>query len=226
MRSLAHIALAAALVACGGTQEPEGTVSSDPLDSVSGDELFERGQTLVRAGDFVRAEQYFAAAMRRGKPETEVLPALLHACVRGDRLVAALSYAEPFLAQHPSEWSLRLLVASIHMGLEHHAEAIAHLQRVLADAPEEPPQAHYFLGVLYRDRLDDRESAERHFARYVALAPDGPHAEEAAAGVPDSALRMPVRVDQNGEPLEQAASEEGPAEPVNEPEPAEETSAE
>lgn len=222
MRPGVHLALALVLVACGAAQEPQGTVSDDPLNSVSGEELFERGQTLVRAGDFVRAEQYFAGAMRRGVPEQQVLPALLNACVRGDRLVAALSYAEPFLAQHPTEWSLRLLVASIHMGLEHHAEAVEELERVLADAPEEPPQAHYFLGVLYRDRLDDAEAAERHFARYVVLAPEGPHAEEAAAGVPSSALTMPVRVGADGEPIPdeneeteatpEAAPEETPSE--------------
>ncbi len=189
------------LTACGAAQEGSPTTADDPLDSISGEELFRRGEILTQAGDFVRAEQYYAAAIRRGFPEERALPSLLRACVEGERLVAALSYAEPFLERHPTRWSLRLLVASIHMGLEHHAVAHDHLERVLRDAPEEPPEAHYFLGVLYRDRLDDRDAAARHFERYLALAPGGPHTEEARASIPALTHRLPIRVDANGVPI-------------------------
>lgn len=214
MRGLVCTAALAALVACGGADGGTGTTAADPLDSISGEELFRRGQVLTRAGDFVRAEHYLAAAIRNGYPEERALPALLRACIEAERLVAALSYAEPFLARHPSQWSLRLLVASIHMGLEHDARALEELERVLRDAPEEPPQAHYFLGVLYRDRLEDPETATEHFQRYVALAPDGPHVEEARAEIPASSLSVPVRVGPDGEPVEP------PSEGAEAPEPA------
>lgn len=200
MRALYPIALAVGLCACGGAQtgdggDEEGQVG-DPLMSIEAQELYRRGRLLYSAGDFIRAEQYLAAAIDRGFPEEEAMPALLQACVDASRLVAALQYAEPFLARHPENWSLRLLVASIHMALEHTGRARDELQRVLRDAPQEPPQAHYFLGVLYRDRLEDEDAAAEHFRRYLALAPEGDHREEAQAGLPveEGGSRVPQRV--------------------------------
>ncbi|MGE3630992.1 MAG: tetratricopeptide repeat protein [Sandaracinaceae bacterium] len=204
------LALIVLLAACGASQSSRtATTSEDPLDSISGEELFRRGLLLTRAGDFVRAEQYFAASMRNGQPEEQVLPALLRACIEGERFAAALQYAEPYLAQHPSQWSLRLLVATIYMGLEQHARAIQELERVIRDAPDEPPEAHYFLAVIYRDRLEDFESAYTHFQRYLELAPEGPHVEEAQAALP-TPPRAPIRVDAEGRPIPAAA----PAEPT------------
>ena len=134
--------------------------------------------------------------MRRGFSEDEALPTLMNACVQASRLVAALQYAEPYLARHPEHWSLRMLVASIHMGLDHDERARLELERVLESAPEEPPQAHYFLGVLYRDRLGDANQAAEHFGRYLALAPDGEHEEEARAGTTAAeGAGLPVRVE-------------------------------
>ena len=130
------------------------------------------------------------------------MPALMQVCVQGQRLVAALGYAEPYLARHPDNWTLRMLVASIHMGLENHEQARDQLTRVIETAPEEPPQAHYFLGVLYRDSLADNERAAEHFRRYLALAPDGEHREEAAAGLPRetaAAGSLPQRVEMPAE---------------------------
>jgi tetratricopeptide (TPR) repeat protein len=173
----------------------------DPLDTVSADELFSRGVRLGQAGDFIRAEQYIAAAIERGYSEERAMPALMAACVQGSRLSAALGYAEPYLARHPNEWSLRLLVASIHMGLSQHERARDELARVLRDAPEEPPQAHYFLGVLHRDHLDDADIAHQRFRRYLELAPDGPHRDEAISALPDAeraAYGVPTRVPAEG----------------------------
>lgn len=188
--------------ACGAAAENRPAAPPpDPLDTVSGEELYRRGRLLADAGDFIRAEQYFAASMRRGFPEEQALPALMHVCVEASRLVAALQYAEPFLARHPEAWSLRMLVASIHMGMEHDEEAREQLEQVLRDAPNEP-QAHYLLAVLYRDRLADARQAAVHFRSYLELAPDGPHVDEARGGLapetdaePESRpVRVPVRV--------------------------------
>ncbi|MBX3273121.1 MAG: hypothetical protein KF729_22850 [Sandaracinaceae bacterium] len=200
--------LALALGACGGATSSEAADGSlDPLDSISAEELYRRGRLLSGGGDYIRAEQYLAAAIARGFPEEQAMPALLAACVEGSRLVSALQYAEPYLLRHPEQWTLRMLVASIHMGLEQHARARDELLEVLRTAPEEPPQAHYFLAVLYRDRLEDEDLAREHFGRYLALAPDGEHAEEARAGVPRPGARLPVRVPM---PEEHAGGEEAP----------------
>jgi tetratricopeptide (TPR) repeat protein len=92
-----------------------------------------------------------------------------------------------------------MLVASLHMGLEHNQEAREQLERVLVDAPEEPAQAHYFLGVLLRDQLDDQPGALLHFRRYLALAPDGDHRAEARAALPVEERGLPVRVESSTE---------------------------
>lgn len=202
LRSVLACALAIGCGAARGAERDEPEI--DPLDSVSGEELYRRGVLLARAGDFVRSEQYLAASMERGMPEARVLPTLLAVCIEASRLAAALTYAEPFLAQHPSEWALRMLVASIQMGLGRYEVARAELERVLADAPEEPPEAHYFLGVLHRDELADPEVAATHFERYLALAPEGGHVDEARAAL------NPIEVAPAAAP--EQASEEGPRE--------------
>jgi tetratricopeptide (TPR) repeat protein len=188
--------LALVVAGCGAPSAPRPP-PPDPLDTIEAAELFSRGLRLGDAGDFARAEQYIAAAIDRGYPEERAMPALMAACVQASRLSAALAYAEPYLARHPGAWALRLLVASVHMGLRQPERARDELERVLRDAPEEPPEAHYFLGVLHRDALPEPGRAERHFRRYLELAPQGSHRDEAASGLPESeraAFGAPVRV--------------------------------
>lgn len=193
--------LAALAIGCGAAGEaPPAHPSNDPLDGISAEELYRRGVALGEVGDYIRAEQYINAAIERGYPEEEAMPALMQACVAASRLAAALQYAEPYLSRHPAHWSLRLLVASIHMGLAHHERARDELQQVLRDAPEEPPTAHYFLGVLFRDELADMDVAREHFRRYLALAPDGSHREEALMALPAEERGGPTRIESGARP--------------------------
>ncbi|MBZ0116634.1 MAG: tetratricopeptide repeat protein [Sandaracinaceae bacterium] len=216
----AVLASAILIAGCGGAAAaPIG--NPDPLAHVTPAELYERGLALGRAGDFVRAEQYLAASLERGHPEDQVVPVLVAACVQSSRLSSALSYAEPYLARHPTNWSLRLLIATIRIGLGTPDVARDELDRVLRDAPEEPPQAHYFLGVLYRDHLSNLDTAREHFRRYIALAPDGEHAEEARASLtPEEGGRpervMPARVEPAGSE-EPGSQEPSPSERVARP---------
>ncbi len=201
------LGLSLASVGCGAASPGDQRAASpDPLDTVSAEELYRRGVLLVQSGDSVRAEQYIAAAIDRGFSEETAMPALMHACVSSSRLSAALTYAEPYLLRHPSNWPLRLLVASLHMGLAQHERARSELERVLRDAPDEPPEAHYFLGVLLRDELDDLEGARGHFRRYLAIAPQGDHRDEALAALPEEERGIPRRMERHA-----PAPEEGPA---------------
>lgn len=214
-RALFVVAPLVLALGCGAARSgaEDGPHNPDPLDDISGAELYRRGRLLGASGDFIRAEQYFAAAIQRGFSEDQAMPALMQVCIEASRLAAALSYAEPYLARHPDKWSLRMLVASIHMGLDHLERARDELERVLEDAPEEPPQAHYFLGVLFRDELLDAEQAAEHFERYLALAPEGEHREEAAAGISpqtSGGASLPRRVDM---PAESAGAEDGQTTP-------------
>lgn len=213
MRGRRTLVWALLAAACGAPAQHGGGASPpDPLDTVTAEQLYAQGVQLGRAGDLVRAEQYIAAAIDRGYPEERALPTLMAVCVEASRLSAALGYAEPFLARHPTHWPLRLLVASIYMGLDQHERARDELRRVLQDAPAdaEPPEAHYFLGVLHRDRFDDLETAREHFRRYLALAPDGPHRHEALAALPPEESGLPRRVPSGAEHASDGAQGAGP----------------
>ncbi|MDH5491710.1 MAG: tetratricopeptide repeat protein [Myxococcales bacterium] len=133
---------------------------------------------MAGRGDMVRAEQYLSAAMERGYPEDRVVPQLIRVCVASSRISAALSYAEPYLAAHPTQWRLRYLVATLHLGLRRIPEAVADLEAVIGQRPEDPT-AHYTLGIILRDHIGDGHGAREHFSRYLELAPEGAHAEEA-----------------------------------------------
>jgi tetratricopeptide (TPR) repeat protein len=201
------------LGACGASNPgAAGSDSPDPLDGTTAEELYERGVELGNAGDYVRAEQYIVAAMDRGYSEDDAMPALMRFCLAASRLMAALGYAEGYLQRHPRAWALRMLVASIRMGLDQADQAREELERVLDDAPEEPPEAHYFLGVLFRDELADMETSRAHFRRYLALAPQGSHREEALAALPPEERGLPTRVRAG------ASTEGGPERVEEEPE--------
>lgn len=210
------VMLALLIGACGGAPRSQGGPPPDPLDTVSPEQLYEAGVQLGQRGDHIRAEQYIVAAIDRGFPEDRAMPALLHACVESSRMSAALSYAEPYLSRHPAQWPLRLLVASIHMGLEQNDRAQAELERVLRDAPaeQEPPEAHYFLGVLHRNRgaEGDVEIARGHFRRYLALSPDGPHRDEALGALPPEESGLPQRIPSSDVPERIEAEDAPPSE--------------
>lgn len=166
---------------CGGALA-NGPPPGDALDSIEAAQLFHYGNQLANSGDSIRAEQYFSAAMERGYPETEVIPRLMVVCIEASRLSAALSYAEPYLERHTDDWALRLLVASVQMGLNQSGAARGNLQTVLDQRPDEP-EAHYLMAVLLRDRFLEAEGSNEHFNRYIALAPAGDHVGEARLSI-------------------------------------------
>jgi len=57
------------------------------------------------------------------------------------------------------------------------ARAIDLYEAALDDSPR-CAEVHYKLALLYDDKLNDPVSALHHFKRYLALSPNGPHANE------------------------------------------------
>jgi tetratricopeptide (TPR) repeat protein len=154
------------------------TTAPDPW---SGAGLFAEGLAAKAAGDVARAEQYFAAALERGYPIAEVMPALLSASIGADRFDSALYYAHAHLINNPKDVALRYLVASLHLAVGQNARAREQLE-LLTEVSPQHPQAHYLLAILARDDRHDASNARRaaqEFTRYLALAPDGRHAAEA-----------------------------------------------
>ena len=171
------------LIACGGSAQSgsrEGEPPADPISTESGQHLFEAGTSLATAGDFVRAEQYFSAAIQRGYPEERVIGPLVEVCVRSQRLRLAIGYAQPYLDLHPSVWQLRYLVASIQLGMGHAELARDELLRVIHDAPDSP-DPHYLLADVLRELGGNDAAPRAELERYLVLAPTGRHAEEARA---------------------------------------------
>ena len=201
--------LFALVAACAGAAPKPAPAPGDPLKTVPPDELYRRGIALGNAGDLIRAEQYLAAAIDRGYPAEKALPPLLRVCLASSRLRAALSHAEPYLVEHPDAWSLRYLVASIHLGIGNVDQAKSSLERVIADAPDQP-DAYFLLGVVLRDGVGDRPGAARRFERYLELAPHGQHGEEARAALLGLRQAAPAPAPRVPEPDRPHAEEAAP----------------
>jgi predicted Zn-dependent protease len=178
------------VVAIGCATSPDVTRPRRPASdgATTPAALYARGLAWARRGDMVRAEQYMALAVRAGFPERRALVAIVDACLAASRLRAALNYAEPYLRRHPDAWRVRLLVASIHAALGHDLVARDELRRAGAH-PDAAPETHYFLAALLDQRFGDEVGARAGYSTYVALAPAGEHAAEAAAWLAEHAMR-------------------------------------
>lgn len=150
----------------------------DPLEGVEARQLFEHGAGLAQQGDAVRAKQYIVAALERGYPHEVALPILLRVCIASDRLSSALTHAEPYLREHPDQWALRYLVATIYLGLDRVDDAARELRQVTEAAPEQA-LPYFTLGILEHEARGDHTTARPLLERYLALDPDGRHAAEA-----------------------------------------------
>lgn len=174
------LTLAVIQTACGAhasQPKPNHASSADPLKAAPGKVLFAHGKALAGAGDYVRAEQYYRAAMAQGFPKRRAIPYLVRACVSASRLHDALQHARPYLQEYPDDWRLRQVIAAILAALGEYPEAKEQLVRVIEEAPSQA-LPHYALAVLYRDQLGDGEQAQVHFLKYLELAPEGRHASE------------------------------------------------
>jgi tetratricopeptide (TPR) repeat protein len=116
-------------------------------------------------------------------------------------LRAALSHAEPYLSSHPDDAPLRFVVASLYAALGLPERARDELEAVLRLDPDHA-RAEYALGELSARSFDDRESAARHFARYLELAPRGPRAAEARRWLAEGAEQAAGT--EQATPIEQA----------------------
>lgn len=178
---LCSIAVLVALACgCASKAQPQAPAPADPLATAPAETLFQRGVELRRAGDFIRAEQYLAAARDRGHDEGLVIRELIGVCIDGSRYQAALRHALPYLSRHPEDWALRHLVGSLYLATGDLANALPELERVTAEQPQ-APEPHYTLARAYADHFERPEDASASFRTYLELAPEGEHAAEARA---------------------------------------------
>jgi thioredoxin-like negative regulator of GroEL len=149
--------------------------------------LFESAQLFERAGDSVRAEQYYAAALESGRAARHVLPALLRVLVRSGRLRTALSYLEPALRAHPDDTELRFVAANLYLSLGRPREATRELARIERQDPQHAA-SQYLGAIIAYETYADEEEARVRYAAYLELEPLGDHAAEARAFLRETAI--------------------------------------
>lgn len=169
---------ALAAVGCGATATGGGSknAAASPLKDPA--MLVEQGEAFAGAGDFTRAQQYFAAAIAAGGKSSAILPQLLKACIAGGDLRLAAEYAQNELSRNPDDAHLRFVTGALQAQIGNRPGARKHLaqaaQELQADA-----SVQFSVATFFRDDMQDRIEADPYFREYLRLAPTGEHAAEA-----------------------------------------------
>jgi tetratricopeptide (TPR) repeat protein len=151
-------------------------VLKDPLA------LTELGESFASAGDFTRAQQYFAAALAAGGKSKVILPHLLKACIASGDLRLASEYAETELARNPDDAHLRFLTGALQAQIGNRADARRHLVQAASELKSDA-RVQFSVATFFRDDMQDRVEADIYFREYLTLQPKGEHAAEARASV-------------------------------------------
>lgn len=179
MRPIVIISCLALLSACASRSSlgPQAAESARARRETA-NELLSRARASAVSGDYTRAEQYLNLAGDLGTPRERLVPLLMDVCVRDRRYRAAIQYAEQHLREHPRNYSLRFVLATLLLAIGEPTRAREELESVLR-AQREHAEAHYALAVVLRDELGQRSQADAHFREYLKLSPGGRHSEQA-----------------------------------------------
>lgn len=177
-RVLLLSALAALLSACGGSLAARHGLDALP----DAKQLVEIADVLTARGDSVRAQQYLLRAQQLHAPESVVLPRLLRLYVADGQYRLAIEHAEHSLHRHPRDAELREFVATLYAAIGQVDHALAQYEAVIARTPDNA-DVHYAIASLLRRSGSELARASDHYRAYLALAPEGEHAEEARAGL-------------------------------------------
>ena len=177
-------------VACTGSVQrdangmggrPEPSIAEKRAAAV---ELCRLGREQLRAGDSLRAQEYFATAIDSGGDADLILPQLMRAAVAGMRYQAAIRYFEDFgsLMSRDHRAELGLVVGVLYLGVDQPERARIALEKSLKLRPNNA-RAHFLLGQILRDELGDYAGSDAHYRAYLALEPNGDDALAARAGL-------------------------------------------
>ena len=140
--------------------------------------LAQQGEAYASAGDFTRAQQYYAAALAAGGKSNAILPQLLRACIAAGDLRLASEYAETELSRNPDNARLRFLTGALHAQVGNRLIARKHLVQAATDLKDDA-KVQFSVATFFRDDLQDIVGADPYFREYLKLAPKGEHAPEA-----------------------------------------------
>lgn len=169
---------ALAAVGCGANaiERTKTNAAMSPLKDAS--LLAQQGEQYAQAGDYTRAQQYYAAAIAAGGKSTVLLPHLLRACIAAGDLRLASEYAETELSRNPENARLRFLTGALHAQVGNRIAARKHLVQAASDLKDDA-KVQFSVATFFRDDLQDIVSADPYFREYLRLAPKGEHAPEA-----------------------------------------------
>ena len=181
MRSTLPLLLIAStfLVGCFG---PPPVRRAGEQPTLTGAQLVEIADALALNGDSVRAEQYLRRAQKENVPERVVLPRLLRLYVRDGQYRLAIEQAEHSLRRHPADTELREFLGTLYVAVGQVEQALGEFEAVVARKPDHA-SAHYAIASLLHRAGSEHARASEHYRAYLALEPNGEHAEEAEANV-------------------------------------------
>jgi tetratricopeptide (TPR) repeat protein len=175
--------LATHLSACTRTAPTTaGPTATSSVRAREATELLTAARTLLKAGDYGRAEQYAEQAARIGVDQRQVIPILLESCIRDQRLRAAVEHGRNYLKRYPDDQATRLLLAALHGVLGDSDVARREFETVIVANPN-CGHAHYALAVLLRDEVGNYAAADLHFREYLRIDPQGAHRAEAVGAL-------------------------------------------
>lgn len=173
---VATVALAATGCGANAIEQKKPSAAMSPLkDSAL---LAQQGEQYAEAGDFTRAQQYYAAAIAAGGKSSVILPHLLRACIAAGDVRLASEYAETELSRNPDNARLRFLTGALHAQVGNRETARKHLMQAASDLKDDP-KVQFSVATFFRDDLKDVVGADPYFREYLRLAPRGEHAPEA-----------------------------------------------
>jgi tetratricopeptide (TPR) repeat protein len=167
-----------AAMGCSSAQLPATQHAGEEPERPHGQQLVEIAGLLAERGDRVRAAQYYTAAQKDGVPAQQVLPKLLSLYAADGQYRLAIEESETYLRRRPNDQRIRRCLAALYVAIDAVPEAVHTYESLVQEQPRDA-ESHFALATLLTDAGGQRGRANAHYQTYLALAPHGPHAEEA-----------------------------------------------
>lgn len=153
----------------GSSQPPAGPAAEASLEAA-----LAHGASAFKDGDYVEAQAAYEEALRLEPDQAQATAALGTCYLKNRQVRKAHDLLADFLARHPENFAVRLVLARTLIRETDFDAAAVELRRVLTTDPDNL-LAHYNLGFMaYRSRRYD-EAVEQ-LQRTIALRPNHPEA--------------------------------------------------
>jgi len=148
-----------------------------PGDRAKAEVLYNDGVKAHNERRLASAIEFYQKAVLADPAFFEPRYNLALAAYRLKDLALSLAAAEEAVAIKPHHLNARYNFSLMLRDANYFQDAANELREVLVDSPDEV-RAHYVLGNLYAQHLDQPQSARRHYERLLALEPKHPEAAQ------------------------------------------------